>query len=614
VTALALGFVRDGQPDEAAVRRALSAAPHRGTSVTTLVVGSCALGLARRGEGDVGELLAEDGWGVAIAGEVDNLGELAANLRRLSVEPRADTAGSLLLAAFRAVRNDLPGLLRGAYAIALTDGKQLTCFRDHLGHGLLFYRDEPHCFWAASEAKQILAGARLAREPDLDTLEAIFYGDETDTTGSSFRGIARLPKATLLEVGQEGSRPDRYWSPERLLETSNVPVAELGSQFDSLMGHAVERVLRGREMLALSGGIDSPAVAGYAAPAHIERFGRPLPALSMVFPHYPSCDERQYIEEAAGYLKMPLQIYEPDPGGQRLDGLGDWVQLVDGPWSGAWAPAMDSERYQKVRTLGYEVLITGDLAEMVVDFRLHLVPHLLLHGRPRALLRQLRVQRGAGRRYSSLARQLATALAPSQLFRWYRQRRPRLRTPAWIDGRRVLKGATSDLVAPRDRWNRQQLAGMIGPGISMEAHQIFQEANGVRIRRPWGDVDLWEFFLSLPAEIKFPDARSKSLVRDFIRGKVPDSIVDRTDKTLLDEFVEANFDYQGLRYWLRQSEYRMPGVDYETLEQRIERDDLGTLEFLWARDLACIHAFMSAWGPAPQPEQSFEQTVEAANV
>jgi hypothetical protein len=571
------------------------AAEHRGTLLTTLVVGSCALGVARRNDSDPGGLLAEDGWAIAIAGEVDNLAELAKHLKRLGIAAHTDQASSVLLAAFRAGPDTFPGLLRGVYSVAVSDGERMYCFRDHLGHGLLFYRDEPRAFWVASEVKQVLAASRLPSEPDLGVLEAIFYGDETDSTGSAYRGVQRLPKATMLEVNAASSRLTRYWAPERFLEASSTPVTELSSQFEAVMTRAVKRVLRGRDMLALSGGIDSPAIAAFAAPAHLQQFGRPLPALSMVFPDYPSADERPYIEDAAEYFDMPLHTYEPSPSGQRLDGLRDWVELVDGPWSGAWAPAMDAERYQLIHSLGYELLVTGDLAELVMDFRKHLVSHLLWRGRWRAAWGQLRTQRSAGRRNSSLARQVAAGFVPGHLFRWYRNYRPRLRTPAWVDARRVLKGATSDLVSPRDRWNRQQLAGFVGPGITMEAHQIFQDANGIRVRRPWGDVELWEFFLGLPAEVKFPDDRSKTLVRGWIRGSVPDSIVDRTDKTVLDAFVQANFDYGGLKYWLQQSEYRMPGVDYGSLERQIERRDLGILDYLWARDLACIHAYTSLW-------------------
>ena len=37
----------------------------------------------------------------------------------------------------------------------------------------------------------------------------------------------------------------------------------------------------------------------------------------------------------------------------------------------------------------------------------------------------------------------------------------------------------------------------------------------------------------------------------------------------------------------------MPGVDYELLDRRLEHRGFGFGEWLWARELATIHAFLS---------------------
>jgi asparagine synthase (glutamine-hydrolysing) len=115
------------------------------------------------------------------------------------------------------------------------------------------------------------------------------------------------------------------------------------------------------------------------------------------------------------------------------------------------------------------------------------------------------------------------------------------------------------------------------------------------VRMPWADVDLWEFFLSLPAEVKFPDGRMKPLVRDLMRSKIPDSIVDRKDKTVLNEFVIAGIDYPSLRKWLINPDKRMPGVNYALLAEHLEREDLDLFGYIWAKDLAGIQAFLAQW-------------------
>ena len=77
------------------------------------------------------------------------------------------------------------------------------------------------------------------------------------------------------------------------------------------MNQAVSRTVSGNDVVALSGGIDSPVVAAFAAARHAELSGRPLQALSAVFPHLPSVDELPYIELVRKRLDIPLQTYVP---------------------------------------------------------------------------------------------------------------------------------------------------------------------------------------------------------------------------------------------------------------------------------------------------------------
>ena len=50
-------------------------------------------------------------------------------------------------------------------------------------------------------------------------------------------------------------------------------------------------MLTGRDAVSLSGGVDSPPIAAYANREYRRRFGRPVSALSAVYPTYPESDE-----------------------------------------------------------------------------------------------------------------------------------------------------------------------------------------------------------------------------------------------------------------------------------------------------------------------------------
>jgi hypothetical protein len=165
----------------------------------------------------------------------------------------------------------------------------------------------------------------------------------------------------------------------------------------------------------------------------------------------------------------------------------------------------------------------------------------------------------------------------------------------WLDRGRVNESTVRSIVPARDRWAKLQLSPFSGVGITMEADDVCQQLSGLVCRRPWADVDLWEFFLSLPAEVKFPDTRGKTLVRRLLRGRVPDPILDRRDKTYFDDSVKASIDYPSLRRWVSDPPHRLEGVRYDLLRDRLDGENLDLSEFRWAKDLASVHAFLSRW-------------------
>jgi asparagine synthase (glutamine-hydrolysing) len=480
----------------------------------------------------------------------------------------------------------------------VTDGRGLWCIRDHLGIRPLFYRDDPKAFFAATEAKQVLAGADIGREPNLEVLERIFYGRMPEDMPSAYKGVSRLPKTTTLAVLPTGtSAPEVYWHPESFLETARVTPAEVAERFTEIFDLAVARSLTGADVVSLSGGIDSPAVAAFAAPRYRSLTGGPLPALSSVFPDLPKVDERPYIEMVTQYLGMKLHTHRLQARG--LDNVEHWCRLFDGPIPTVNTPQI-LEFYNEARRLGFTNVLTGELAEPVVDLTYHLTGHLLVRRRWSALSRLLRTQRAQGASLRTLAAQLANPLVPGRLANWYLSVRgldfPQ-RIPNWLDKNKVNEiPYRRDNMAPgHRRWLALQTLPLKGCPITMEASQLCADLAGVTVARPFIDIDLWEFFLSLPAEIKQPDSKSKTLIRSLLRGRLPDKILDRRDKTAFNDHEMTQIDYPLFRRYVESPVYRMPGVDYAALALRVDRQDFTLWDWVWARDLVRAHAFMSQW-------------------
>ena len=571
----------------------LAAAPHRGTGHETLAHGDVLLGLATRPDHADAWLAGGDGLSVALAGSLDNEDEL----RTLAAErsaPADVNPATLVLTAFRMWGEDAPGRLRGRFAAAVTDGSTVWCFRDHLGFRTLFYREQEGLFVAASEGKQVVAGAGIARRADRAAVEDIFFG-RLEESRTALAGVSRLPKGSLARVrADEPARIRRYWDPSALLETARFTDDEVSECLVELLERVVRRTVTGADAISLSGGIDSPTVAALAAARHLELSGRPLVALTAVYPEQPSVDERRYVELVSEHLGIPLETYVPST--RPLDDVEHWVDLLDGPVDTLPLPEV-AENYRIARGLGARTVLTGELAEFVFTIRQHLPGHLLLHGRLTPFLRWTREQRGRGRSLSSVGRQLAPSLAPAFLATRVVRRRgdghPLL--PPWIDSSQVGGlGFRHDLARPaRRRWAEAQLDPLRqGVVLTAEADDICAAACGVEVRRPLADVDFWEFFLSLPAEQKFPDSVSKGLVRRAMTGRLPVEILERRDKTAFDAHYLAGADYPALRRLLLDDELSLPGVDYEHLRLRLEEESMGVFELSWASDLARAHAFL----------------------
>ena len=591
IGAIAVFRARNGKPPAEVVQDMAAAVPHRGSRVETLVHGRCGLACVNGDDtADAGLAISGD-IAVAFAGRLDNASELEADLERRRLPLTDRSPAGLLAAGFSVYGERLPERLRGVFAGAVTDGHDLHAFRDHLGYGLLYYRSDQHGFYAATEAKQVVAGADIPKEPDLEVVERIVFNDLDDEMPCALRGVRRLPKSTLLATTDGDVRLGRYWKPESLLESARLSDADIAERFNELLDQAVTRCVTGQDVVSLSGGIDSPAIAAFAAPRHLERSGRPLQALSAVYPRFKSVDERQYVELLADRFAIPLHMYEPRAN--ALDNLAEWVSLADGPYPAA-SLAQYSEYYRGARDLGLRTILSGEHAEFVFALNWFLIEHLVTHARFGGARRQLAVRRAKGESAASLAWLFARSLAPGFILAERERRRP-VGVPAWLDVRKVSERVATSYVSPRRRWRMLQLSGFIGPGVSAEAEAICQAACGVQARRPWTDVDLFEFFLSLPAESKFPDTGGKSLVRRLLRGRVPDEILDRRDRTYFNESLLADVDYGTLRRFLIDPEHRFAGIDYELLAERLHREDFDALEFNWARQLATAHAFLAQW-------------------
>jgi asparagine synthase (glutamine-hydrolysing) len=562
----------------------LQAAPHRGIPGATIRQGNVLIGVSTT-DGGWSSIGQSANWVAAIHGPIDNAAELGDH------QPHLGVATSLagLFARFGLKALDQ---LRGAFAGIVTDGERLFCFRDHLGSRPLFYRATSEHAWVATEAKQVVAGAGLRSEPDLDAIQQMFYRGTSED--SALKGVSRVFPSECVTLDRNGSAlSHRYWNPDELLESRSATTSEAVVLLRKEIDAAVKRCLSGADAVALSGGIDSTMIAAFAAPEHMRLSGAPLLAYTAVYPRHPSVDEWPYTREVGAYLGIEVTPYEPSSG--SLDNVERWVALADGPWDST-PMAVLFQGLNLASTLGARQVLMGTLAEYVFTINRFLLGHLFLRGRWKGLSAMWASRRKNGRSFPSLAKQLVREVTPAPLARMYARaaRRQSSFYPPWLApstlGSRKYWTPLND--PARERWTLPTLSATRAMSSTQEAVEICSSVAGVTVRQPLADRDLWEFFLSLPVESKFVDPTPKAILREAMRGRLPDSILDRRDKTVFDEYVLESTPWTRLADLIGKGNYQMPGINYDLLRDRILSRSARAGELVWAHNLAIVHAFI----------------------
>jgi asparagine synthase (glutamine-hydrolysing) len=226
------------------VERMLAASPHRGTEIQVATHGAWSLGVANPTEPDAwreASVASTSRLAVCWVGALDNAADLSAELARRRGPPGGDTPAELVLAGWETFGEGLPARLRGVFAAVVSDGQRAWCFRDQIGLRPLFYRAHGRAAFIGSEARQVAAGAGLPREADLDVVERIVFKDIDNDAPAAIKGVARLPKATLLRVERDRAERKAYWDPRDDLETARLTAGEVAERFDELMMQAAAR-------------------------------------------------------------------------------------------------------------------------------------------------------------------------------------------------------------------------------------------------------------------------------------------------------------------------------------------------------------------------------------
>ncbi|MEW6350529.1 MAG: asparagine synthase (glutamine-hydrolyzing) [Thermodesulfobacteriota bacterium] len=265
------GIVDFSKPPMTSVVQHMSEAMrHRGPDAGGVYAfGPCVLGHRRLSILDLSDaanqpMVSEDGQvGLVFNGEIYNFQPIRAALLSKGHRFKTESDTEVLLQLYREKGPEMMADLNGMCAFAIWDdqARRLVMGRDRMGKKPLYYRADQGRIAFASEPTALLCDPNVTRDVWDQAVSEFFLYDFIPGSHTIFKGVHRLPPASVAVFDEGGLRIRSYWEPpcpRTDLSDSRQPAERLRELLDD----AVRMRLISDVPLGafLSGGIDSTLI------------------------------------------------------------------------------------------------------------------------------------------------------------------------------------------------------------------------------------------------------------------------------------------------------------------------------------------------------------------
>ena len=490
-------------------------------------------------------------YDITYNGEVYNFLELRAELEEYGFRFRSDSDTEVILAAFERWGPDSLLRFNGMWSFAIWDRRRRALFlsRDRFGVKPLYVLAGARRFAFASELKAFLHLDGFDPIADTRALEARLAGNFSEHV--LLRGVESLPPGHCLEVTVEGTRGWRWWNTLDHLVSVPRDIATQAEEFRELLFDACRLRVRSDVPAAtsLSGGLDSSSVLCSLAVAK-ERGGadRQAPewqrAFISGFPGTPQ-DETMYAAlatERAGAIPVVHQ-FSGDDFHARLDAYLYQYEEIGG-LSGVASWAL----YREMRREGVIVSLEGHGGdELLAGYALHILLALMrsrgLMAAPRRtldLIDTLQHMHGGGRSERPNKAVLAALTIPG-VHAVARHLWPSQRLLAETIRRHSFDPTTATDESTRIEEQAIDALGPLTGALYRSFHRhslprilrnfdVYSMGHGVEARMPLLDWRVVCYGFSVPDESKAAHGYAKRLLREAMRGVLPEAVRLRRDK------------------------------------------------------------------------------------
>jgi len=477
---------------------------------------------------------------IAFNGEVYNHREIRRDLESAGHRFHSNCDTETVLHAFLEWDTECFARFRGMFAVALwtESSKRLVLARDQMGIKPLYYFQRGEDVLFGSELKAILEHPDVPRQLDLEALDSYLAVNYVPGPGTLIEGIRKVPPGHLLEW-HRGKCWIEPWSKARPSAVRPCSVESAKEELDWLLRESIREHLISDVPLGVwaSGGLDSSTILHYAAaqsPGTLKTFSVSFAGRSF--------DEAPYFREIARVYGTDHYEFDLNPDVELHRAIEDFAYYSDEPSADAgalpvWYLSRMSRKHVTVALSGEgaDELFGGYLTyaadRLVRPFRMVPSPvRRLIRG---AVGRCLPVSDDKISLEYMLKRWIdGSWLHPDEAYFFWNgafsnQQRQQIRSGANGNGlRRLVDRLGIEGAGVLDRYLRVDQSYYLPDDILNKTDRMSM-AHALEVRPPFLDPRIVDFAASLPQNLKIRGFKQKFILRELMRGKLPDAVLNR---------------------------------------------------------------------------------------
>jgi asparagine synthase (glutamine-hydrolysing) len=487
-------------------------------------------------------MITDDGnTAVVFNGEIYNHKALRAELEAKGHTFRSNCDTEVVLHSFLEWDTQCFERLHGMFGVAFWSERdqRLVLARDRVGIKPLYYSRVGQNIIFGSELKVILGHPDVPRNLDLSALQDYLSLNYVPGEKTLIEGIRKLRPGHLLESrhGKVWIRP--YWE-IRFEPDNRIDLPDASAELDSLLRQSVRDHMISDVPLGVwaSGGLDSSAILHYAAEVSSKR----LKTFSIAFDSG-CCDESRYFREIARIYGTDHHEFRMSADQRIPDAVEELAEYSDEP--GADAGALPVWFLSQMSRSHVTVALSGDGGDEL--FGGYLTYHADRLARPLrhipALLRRTASsaanhfipvsQRKIGFEYKLKRMLEGSLLSPDEAHLFWNGSFSRVQKVDLLPGlnghhlERLGHGLPSaSEVGYVNRFMLLDQQYYLPDNILYKVDRMSM-AHSLEVRPPLLDHRIVEFAARLPERLKLRGATGKYLLKETLRGKLPDSVIDR---------------------------------------------------------------------------------------